>query len=230
MSWDRTERTLRQLVAASRSAQTEEQCQAVGALSVDALISLAQAVYRSEAHWRGPEPRPSSSDSKRMLEAYIETALSGPANEEFRAFARAAIKLAEALKHKRTASARDAAVVAIVIDCVVRVIAAIENHALPGSDVEWAFVEDRGRYFAWDGPELHALPDRSPIPAPQQAIDALKSAGHTPSFGLRNRLRNYQAEGLIQVFETDRRSWRRELLYEADGDQVLLVRLSGGAT
>ena len=32
--------------------------------------------------------------------------------------------------------------------------------------VGWKGVDARGRYFAWDSPNLHSLPDRSPIPAP----------------------------------------------------------------
>src|SRR4051812_48788704 len=33
----------------------------------------------------------------------------------------------------------------------------------PASTAGWKGVTVAGRYFAWDGPNLHSLPDRSPI-------------------------------------------------------------------
>lgn len=96
----------------------------------------------------------------------------------------------------------------------------------PSPPIPWASVEIRGRFFAWDGPTLHALEARSPIQAPEEAIAALRAAGHTPSFGRTSKLREHLAGGVFQVFETDRASWRRELLYAQDGSQVLLVRPS----
>jgi hypothetical protein len=97
-------------------------------------------------------------------------------------------------------------------------------HAEPPSVEGWKGVDVQGRYFAWDGPELHSLPDRSPIPAPQIAIDAIRALGATPSFGSQNKLRDHLAQGSMQVYETDRATWRRELLYASDGSQILLVR------
>lgn len=91
-------------------------------------------------------------------------------------------------------------------------------------EIPWRGVEVRGRYFAWDGLPLHSLKDWPPVPAPEFAIDAIRQLGHTPSFGRREKLREHLAKGMLQVFETDRRSWRKELLYDADGSQVLLVR------
>lgn len=88
----------------------------------------------------------------------------------------------------------------------------------------WKGVDAQGRYFAWDGPNLHSLSDRSPIPAPQIAIDAISETGATPSFGRQDKLRDHLAKGAMQVYETDRSTWRRELLYGGDGSQVLLVR------
>jgi len=224
VSWERTQRTLLQFQQALSTAETPEQCQAIGALARDALISLAQAVFRRDVHWRTSDPAPSATDSKRQLEAYVSVAFAGSSNEEARSVMRAAIQLADALTHKRTATRKDAKLAAVAAESVIRLIAISEDHELPGSEVEWHGVTAGTRYFAWDGPQLHAVPDRQPVPAPNAAIEALKAAGHTPSFGRRDRLREAQARGSFQVFETDRTSWRRELLYTQDGDQVLLVR------
>ncbi len=228
MSWERTQRTLLQFQQGLSTAETPEQCQAIGALARDALISLAQAVFEPTVHWHATDPPPSATDSKRQLEAYVAVAFAGGGKEEARSLVRSAVQLADALTHKRTATSKDARLAAVAAEAVIRLIAIAEDHELPGSDANWHGVQAGTRYFAWDGPQLHALPDRQPIPAPQTAIDALKASGHTPSFGRRDRLRDYQAQGAFQVFETDRTSWRRELLHAPDGQQVLLIRPSSG--
>ena len=57
--------------------------------------------------------------------------------------------------------------------------------------------------------------------------DALRHVGMTPSYGERDRLNQHLAKGGHQVFETDKRQWRRELLYKGDGRAVLLVKQEG---
>lgn len=223
MSWERTERTLSELNERLSSAETPEQCQAVGVLARDALISLAQSVFRPEIHWGVDEAVPSPTDSKRQLDAYLTFRLAGRSNEASRGFIRAAVQLADALTHKRTATPNDARLASLAVEAVIRFIAVLEEHELTDSQVDWEGVQVRGRYFAWDGPRLHALDDRAPIPAPLEAISALRDAGHKPVFGLREKLHQHQASGAQQVFETDRKSWRRELLQSSDG-QLLLVR------
>jgi hypothetical protein len=224
MSWDRTERTLLQVADALSRAETPEQCQAVGALARDALISLAQAVFRPELNWRSGNAVPSPTDSKRQLEAYVGFALAGGAHDEARSFAHSAIKLADALTHKRSATPRDARLTALATETVIQLIAICDEHQLGSGEEAWQGVHAGVRYFAWDGPLLHALEDRPPIPAPNTALEALQQAGHTPTFGTKERLRDHQARGVFQVFETDRNKWRRELLYDQDGSQVLLVK------
>lgn len=206
-----------------RSAETPEQYQAIGQLGRDALVSLAQSVFRPEVHWRVSEPVPSATDSKRQLDAYLATSLAGGSNEETRSYVRSSVQLADALTHKRTATHTDAKVVAIATESLIRLVAALEDHELADSDVGWQGIQVGSRYFAWDGPTLHSLPDRPPIPAPLDAIEGIRTAGHKPVFGTREKLYQHQASGAMQVFETDRSSWRRELLQATDG-QVLLVR------
>ena len=231
MSWERTERTLAELETAVATASTEEQCQAVGGLARDALISAAQAVFKPDIHWRTAGPVPSPTDSKRQLEAYLGFALAGTSNETTRAFARSTVQLADAITHRRSATRKDARLAATAAKFLIDLIALLDDHTMTAATESWAGVQVGTRFFAWDGPRLHALEDRQPIGAPTEVIEALKAAGHTPSFGLHAKLRHHLAGGAFQVFETDRRTWRRELLYADDGSQVLLVRTGaqGGA-
>jgi len=133
MSWDRTERTLQQLNDALSRVDTPEQCQAAGSLARDALISLAQAVFRPEVHWRSSDPVPSATDSKRQLESYVVVAFAGGGNEEARSLVRSAVQLADALTHKRTATPKDARLAAIACESVMRLLAETEGYHLSGS-------------------------------------------------------------------------------------------------
>lgn len=54
------------------------------------------------------EIKPSETDVNRMLEAYINTELSGGANEVLRRYTKSALALANYVTHKRTASIDDA--------------------------------------------------------------------------------------------------------------------------
>ena len=87
----------------------------------------------------------------------------------------------------------------------------------------WTGIEVGTRWFGWDGPTLHALEDRNPTLAPPALDAALRAAGWIPRYGTRAKLMRHLSEGLLQVWETDRAKWRRELLAPGDGDQILLI-------
>lgn len=87
----------------------------------------------------------------------------------------------------------------------------------------WMGVNFGGRFFAWAGPTIHELQDRPGVPDPPGLTEALKAAQMVPSFGTRAKLNHHLADGRLPVYETDRKKWRREVLYSADGDQILLV-------
>lgn len=87
----------------------------------------------------------------------------------------------------------------------------------------WLGLEHGGRYFAWGGPGLHSLEDRPPVPVPPDLPDALREHGMSPRFGVKRKLTHHLADGLVQVFETDRTSWRREVLGGGDA-QILLAK------
>jgi hypothetical protein len=205
-----------------RTADTEEQFQTVGALAREVLIWLAQTVYDRELHGVLEDGKdPSDTDARRMLEAYIERELKGGTNEETRRFAKAAIALAPAVAHKRTATRREATLCAVATETMIQVVEVLAN--VSRTDDEWVGVEVDGRYIAWEGPNLHALLDRPPLGATQAMEAAIRAVGMTPSYGRRDRLHHHLAQGAHQVYETDRRSWRKELLYRDDGRAVLLV-------
>jgi hypothetical protein len=129
--WARVDRGLDKIRERLESAETEEEFQTVGLLCRETLISLAQAVYVPERHPSADGVRPSETDANRMLEGYIATELLGGPNEEARRHARAALALAIALQHRRTASFRDAALCAEATASVVNSIAIVSGRRDP---------------------------------------------------------------------------------------------------
>ncbi|HZX25533.1 MAG TPA: hypothetical protein VFF16_00585 [Telluria sp.] len=107
--WSRVDRCVAELRTRMASAQTEEQYQAVGLLSREALISAAQMVFDPSVHRTHDGVAASPTDAKRMLDAFIGHELGGGANEEARRHARSTLDFAVALQHRRTATFRDAA-------------------------------------------------------------------------------------------------------------------------
>ena len=129
--WKRVDRTVGELRDRLARAQNEEQFQAVGLLCREALISLAQAVYVRSKHPPLDGVEPSSTDAKRMLEAYIAVELGDSANEQARKHARSALDLANVLQHRRTASFRDAALCVEATTTVVNVVAIVAGRRDP---------------------------------------------------------------------------------------------------
>jgi hypothetical protein len=123
--WQKVDRQLQEVRLRLDTAESEEQYQAVGLLCREVLISSAQEVYESERHSSPDGVAPSETDAKRMLEAFFVSELEGSANEEARAHAKAALRLALALQHKRTADFRMAALCAEATSSVVNIVAVL---------------------------------------------------------------------------------------------------------
>ncbi|MGB3274372.1 MAG: hypothetical protein WBA66_15940 [Xanthobacteraceae bacterium] len=123
--WQKVDRQLQEMRARLDAAGTEEQCQAVGLLCREVLISVAQEVYDKARHPSTDGTTPSDTDAKRMLEAIFAEELKGSSNEEARAHAKAAVRLALALQHKRLADFRTAALCAEGTYSVVNMLAII---------------------------------------------------------------------------------------------------------
>ncbi|MGB4464495.1 MAG: hypothetical protein WBI96_07495 [Candidatus Hydrothermia bacterium] len=128
--WPKVDRQISEVRLRIREATNEEQFQAVGLLCRETLISLAQAVYIPERHPSTDGVSPSSTDAKRMLEAYLAAEL-GPGNKEAIRHAKAALELALALQHKRTADFRTAALCAEATASVVNIIGILSETRVP---------------------------------------------------------------------------------------------------
>ncbi|MBA3838458.1 MAG: hypothetical protein C0499_12470, partial [Zymomonas sp.] len=102
--WERVDRALSKARTQLESASAEEDCQAIGLLCREVIISLAQAVYDPTIHESLDGVRPSDTDANRMLEAYIGHVFPGASNKEVRAHHRASLALALNLQHRRTAT------------------------------------------------------------------------------------------------------------------------------
>lgn len=123
--WRKVDRQLQEVRFRLYTAASEEQYQAVGLLCREVLISVAQEVYDSARHLRQGLTVPSETDAARMLEAFFSAELGGNSNEESRAHAKAALRLALALQHKRTADFRMAALCAEATSSVVNILAVL---------------------------------------------------------------------------------------------------------
>src|SRR5690606_4446430 len=125
--WEKVDRTIGKARDDLASSTDEEDFQLVGVLCREALISLAQAVYDSSKHPVADGAHVSSTDFKRMIEAYLATELAGSSSEEMRRHATAAFNLANNLQHKRTATFRLAAICLEATASVVNIIAILSG-------------------------------------------------------------------------------------------------------
>ncbi|MHA3792651.1 hypothetical protein [Sphingomonas sp. YL-JM2C] len=107
--WERVDRALSKARTQLETASAEEDCLAIGLLCREVIISLAQAVYDPTIHESLDGVRPSDTDAKRMLDAYIAHVFPGDGNKEIRQHARASLGLAVHLQHRRTATRQLAA-------------------------------------------------------------------------------------------------------------------------
>lgn len=123
--WTRVDRDLGELPRKLAEARTEADFQAIGHLSREILITLAQTVFEPQRHRTSDGVEPSETDAKRMLEAYISAELSGSSNEALRRHAKAALDVSNDLQHRRTATFREAALCAEATTSVVNLIAII---------------------------------------------------------------------------------------------------------
>ena len=125
--WMKVDRQIQETRYRLGTAETEEQFQAIGLLCREVLISVSQAVFDRAKHPQVDSVSPSATDAKRMLEAIFESELAGGANEEARAHAKAALRLALALQHDRTADFRKAALCAEATASVVNLLAVLSG-------------------------------------------------------------------------------------------------------
>jgi hypothetical protein len=109
IDWSRLDRALQKAHERFRVAVEEEDFQGVGLLCREVLVSLARIVYDESRHKTVDNVHPSETDAKRRLEAFFVAELPGSTNQASLRHARAAVSLADALVHSRTANSIDAA-------------------------------------------------------------------------------------------------------------------------
>lgn len=129
--WERVDRALSKARTQLQTAAAEEDCQAIGLLCREVIISLAQAVYDPTIHESLDGVRPSETDANRMLEAYIAHVLPGASHKEVRAHARASLALALNLQHRRTATRQLAA---LCVEATASTTAVVSIIARAGAD------------------------------------------------------------------------------------------------
>ncbi len=125
--WEKVDRQLQEIRLRLDTAQAEEHYQEVGLLCREALISVAEAAFDPSRHVLIDEAEPSKTDARRMLESFFEGELRGSSNEEARVHARAALKLAVALQHRRTADWRMAALCSEATASVINIVAILSG-------------------------------------------------------------------------------------------------------
>lgn len=123
--WEKVDRQLTEAKRLLKLANTEENFQAVGLICREVLITLAETTYDISRYPTLDGIEASKTDAKRKLEAIVAVELAGAANEEARAHAKAALRFAVALQHRRTADFRMAALCGEATVSVVNVIAII---------------------------------------------------------------------------------------------------------
>lgn len=123
--WEKVDRQIQEVRLRLDTAENEEQFQAIGLISREALISLAEIVYDPKKHPSTDSVTPSKTDAARRLEAFFEIELKGGVNEEARSHAKSALKFAAAVQHKRTADFRTAALCAEATASVINIVAII---------------------------------------------------------------------------------------------------------
>lgn len=125
--WQKVDRQLQEVRLRLDSANSEEQYQAVGLLCREVLISVSQAVFNPIKHKPRDGVIPSDTDAGKMIESIFETELLGGPNEEARSHAKAALRLALALQHRRTADFQTAALCAEGTTSVVNLLAVLSG-------------------------------------------------------------------------------------------------------
>jgi hypothetical protein len=221
-TWGHIERALEEIEADLGSSQTDNDVRAIGTKCRETIISLARLVFDPDRHSPGGEAQPGTSDGERMLELFFNSTLDGSTSAEGRGFVRALLKLSHAVVHRRPAAKRDAQLAVLGLRSLCDLVAVLSDQGQL-SQIEWEGVRVGRRFFAWAGPTLHALPDRSPSPTPNEVLMAIRGAGYIPSYGVRAKLVHHLSEGALQVYETDKRTWRREMITPPEG-QLLMVK------
>lgn len=94
-------------------ASTPQDYNGVGLVCVRVLEALSSTVFDPHLHLDAGEDEPPVANTKQRLDRFVERELIGSGNTEIRKLARAAIEVAQAVKHGGTPTRRDAGIAAM---------------------------------------------------------------------------------------------------------------------
>lgn len=112
VGWPLVDEEVRELRRRFRTASTPQDYRDVGTHCVGVLEALGRTVYDPAKHLREGETPPSPDKTKQRLGRYIEDALPGGPNEELRGLGSKTIEVAHQVKHRSTATRREAGIAA----------------------------------------------------------------------------------------------------------------------
>lgn len=124
--WERVDRSIAEMKSRLEIADKEEQFQAIGMLGRETLITVAKQVFDAAKHTTLDGVEASTTDAKRMLEAFLQHELAD-ASEKARKFAKSAVDLGNQLTHDRNATKRDASICLVSVTAVVSLIKLLQE-------------------------------------------------------------------------------------------------------
>jgi hypothetical protein len=124
--WERVDRSIEEMRNRLQIADTEEKYQAIGMLGRETLITIAQQVFDKKLHPSTDGTDISSTDAKRMLEAYLSYELKGESEKVVR-FTKAAVDMSNQLTHDRNATKRAADICVIAVSMIASLIREIKE-------------------------------------------------------------------------------------------------------
>lgn len=124
--WERVDRSIDEMRSRLEFAHTEEQFQAIGMIGRETLITIAQQVFDPEKHTTLDGVETSTTDAKRMLEAFLRYELRD-SSEKVRKYARASVDLGNQLTHDRGAAKKKAALCLISVSSIASMIKILDE-------------------------------------------------------------------------------------------------------
>lgn len=124
--WERIDRVIDEMNYRFKAADNEEQYQAIGMLGRETLISVAQHVFDPKKHLTLDGVAVSNTDTKRMLEAYLDIELSQD-SATVKKHIKSTVTLCNELTHDRNATKRDASLCIVSVVAVASMIKAIQE-------------------------------------------------------------------------------------------------------
>lgn len=127
--WARVDEELAELRRHFQSARTPQDFRNVGNDCVIVTEALSRLVYDPARHLRAGESEPPVQQTKQRLDRFVEDAAPGPDNAALRKLARAAIEMAQAVKHRNSPTRRDAGIAADAVILLANLLRRLEERS-----------------------------------------------------------------------------------------------------